>query len=45
MEREAGESSRMQWKNMVEVMNKAAEEVCGLESGRLANHWMIGPER
>ena len=28
MERETGESSRMQWKNLVEVMNEAAEEVC-----------------
>ena len=39
MERETGESSRMQWKNLVEVMNEAAEEVCGLESGRVANPW------
>ena len=45
MERETGESSRMQWKNLVEVMNEAAEEVCGLESGRVANPWMIGHER
>ena len=35
----------MQWKNLVEVMNEAAEEVCGLESGRVANPWMIGHER
>ena len=34
----------MQWKNLVEVMNEAAE-VCGLESGRVANPWMIGHER
>ena len=45
MERENGERSRMQWKNLVEVMNEAAEEVCGLESGRVANPWMIGHER
>ena len=45
MERENGESSRMQWKNLVEVMNEAAEEVCGLESVRVANPWMIGHER
>ena len=45
MERETGESSRMQWKNLVEVMNEAAEEVCGLESGRVANPWMIWHER
>ena len=45
MERETGETSRMQWKNLVEVMNEAAEEVCGLESGRVANPWMIGHER
>ena len=45
MERETGESSRMQWKNLVEVMNEAAEEVCGLESGRVAYSWMIGHER
>ena len=45
MERETDESSRMQWKNLVEVMNEAAEEVCGLESGRVANPWMIGHER
>ena len=44
MDRETGESSRMQWKNLVEVMNEAAE-VCGLESGRVANPWMIGHER
>ena len=37
MERETGESSRMQWKNLVEVMNEAVEEVRGLESGRVAN--------
>ena len=35
----------MQWKNLVEVMNEAVEEVCGLESGRVANPWMIGHER
>ena len=35
----------MQWKNMVGVMNEAAEEVCGLESGRVANPWMIGHGR
>ena len=35
----------MKWKNLVEVMNEAAEEVCGLESGRVANPWMIGHER
>ena len=35
----------MQWKNFVEVMNEEAEEVCGLESGRVANPWMIGHER
>ena len=45
MEKETGEISRMQWKNLVEVMNEAAEEVCGLESGRVANPWMIGHER
>ena len=45
MERETWESSRMQWKNLVEVMNEAAEEVCGLESGRVANPWIIGHER
>ena len=45
MERETEESSRMQWKNLVKVMNEAAEEVCGLESGRVANPWMIGHER
>ena len=45
MEREARESSKMQWKNMVKVMNEAEEEVCGLESGRVANPWMIGHER
>ena len=45
IERETGESSRMQWKNLVEVMNEAAEEVCGLESGRVANPCMIGHER
>ena len=28
----------MHWKNLV-------EEVCGLESGRVANFWMIGHER
>ena len=43
MERETGESSRMQWKNLVEVVN--ADEVCGLASGRMANPWMIGHER
>ena len=42
MERETWESSRMQWKNLVEVMNEAAEEVCGLESGRVANSWVKG---
>ena len=26
-------------------MNEAAEEVCGLESGRVINPWMIGHER
>ena len=35
----------MQWKNLVEVMNEAAEEVCGLTNGRVANPWMIGHER
>ena len=35
----------MQWKNLVEVMNESAEEVCGLESGRVANPLMIGHER
>ena len=35
----------MQWKNLVEVMNEAAEKVCGLESGRVANPWMIEHER
>ena len=35
----------MHFKNLVEVMNEAAEEVCGLESGRVANPWMIGHER
>ena len=45
MERETGESSRMRWKNLVEVMNEAAKEVCGLESGRMANPCMIGHER
>ena len=45
MERETGETSRMQWKNLEEVINEAAEEVCGLESGRVANLWMIGHER
>ena len=45
MERETGENSRMQWKKLVELMNEAAEEVCGLESGRVANLWMIGHER
>ena len=35
----------MQWKNLVETMNEAAEEECGLESGRVANPWMIGHER
>ena len=45
MEREAGESNRMQWKNMVELMNETAEEVCGLESGRVATPWVIGYER
>ena len=39
------ESSRMQWKNLVELMNEAAEEVCGLERGRVAYPWMIGHER
>ena len=32
-------------KNLVEVMNEAAEEVCGLESGCVANPWMIGHGR
>ena len=45
MEIETGKSSRLQCKNLVEVMNEAAEEVCGLESGRVANPWMIGHER
>ena len=45
MERETGESSRMQCKNLVELMNEAAEEVCGLQSGRVANPWMIGHEK
>ena len=45
MERETRKSSRMQWKNLVEVMNEAAEEVCGLDSGRVANPWMIRHER
>ena len=45
MGRETGKSRRMQWKKMVEVMNEAAEEVCGLESGRVANPWIIGHER
>ena len=35
----------MQWNKMVEVMNEAAEEVRGPESGRVANPWMIGYER
>ena len=35
----------MQWKNLVDVMNEAAEEVCALESGRVANPWMIGHGR
>ena len=35
----------MQWKNLVEAMNEAAEEVCDLESARVANPWMIGHER
>ena len=35
----------MQWKNLVEVMNEAADYVCGPESGRVANPWMIGHER
>ena len=29
----------------MEVMNEAAEVVCGLESGHVANPWMIGYER
>ena len=36
METETGKSSRMQWKNMVEVMNEAAEEVFSLRE------WVCG---
>ena len=32
-------------KNLVELMNEAVEEVCGLESGRVAYLWMTGHER
>ena len=35
----------MSWKNLVEVMNEAVEEVSGLESGSVANPWMIGHDR
>ena len=45
MVRQTEESIRMQGKNLVEMMNEAAEAVCGLESGRVANSWKIVHER